>query len=239
MRKIRKAVWSPGMLGDLFPDYLGHGSEQLLDYIYAGPGAHAAPQRNAVPGVVPLRPEVLPPSLCAYLGELVEEDRWTGPPPNLAEDSVGWEVWAGENGYKSVFRAKTDVLHRPLTEEDMSRQRFRYSADAEYLELLGPRFGPGIGMWVRISEPRTSRLLKAWVLQALRNAFPRGINRESVLRKYLKKVGSFSKVNGDFLPGWKGLISLNELGGFVPAPPSDDFVEDVTAWVSGPPCTLR
>lgn len=120
-------------------------------------------------------------------------------------------------------------LHRVLSREEVGRRRY-YPPIAIDLAWAGPRFGVAFTILRSVLVGDELRVFK----EAMNKLGSMGYIGEGRLRKDLKALEGWSKVNGDFLPGWKSLVGLNTCGGYLPAPAISDFLIDVREWVTAP-----
>lgn len=235
--QLRVASLCPRFISEYFGDYLGEGMGQVIEATYRGdsPRSPGYFTRRAVSRLVAHdagRRKVMS-TFHSELRDAIGGQETLAPFPSDPDATASWEEFAAHCGYKSVWQAKHDDLHRPLSKDERARQRFLYN-NTDLVEYFGPRFGQGLALLLRTVETSHGALVREWVIDPIVAAGPRAFKSEAALRRMLKRVGSLAKVHGDAVPGWKGLVGLEVLGGYVAAPPADDFLDDVVQWVSGP-----
>lgn len=117
-------------------------------------------------------------------------------------------------------------LLEPLAKEEIVRRRFQPPAEPGY-ERLGPRFSVAFSILMNVVRGPERALFQEFLSEVAKRSYV----YEDHFRADLKAVESWVKVNGDFLPGWKILVGLNTCGGYLPAPPIEEFLDDVKVWV--------
>lgn len=156
---------------------------------------------------------------------------------------------AGQALFKSRWFYERDSLTRDFTTSELGRRRYRPPVPAEFLGY-GPRYGQGLALCADLHAGKARALIRLFLATALPGMFlseawggarfwaegPEGPGvgycaLESTLRSVLKDIGGWAKRNGDGFEGWESLVSLLDVGGYVEAPPAEEFLTQVEHWV--------
>lgn len=116
------------------------------------------------------------------------------------------------------------TLLAELTPEEIQRQRYRLPGSDS---VFGPRYGPAFKLYSTLIPSEHRWLLDVIVKELTSAAF----FHSSSVRKYLKEISNFCKMNGDYLAGWHFLVNMDLFGGYVRAPPPETFLHDIESWV--------
>jgi hypothetical protein len=118
-----------------------------------------------------------------------------------------------------------------LTDEELTRRRFRYEVSTEFLKL-GPRWGPAFSFYFSklkriVSRKHLARFKRLLDLETATSS--------SILYDRLKMLTDFYKKNGDWYSPryWKYFVNLETFGGYLNNVEDELFDSEIAQWISG------
>lgn len=117
-----------------------------------------------------------------------------------------------------------------LTDEERGRLRFGRSYHARFEDILGPRWGKGLGLYFDVLPHDVRSELES----TLRTLGVFKCTSSDQLRAILKPLSDYAKKFGSlFSEHWPFYVNIATVGGYLQPTQIEDFVDEVRQWVGG------